>query len=66
MSEQPTDTDRGEPDRENQQATARGSESLASAPAKRPVCDLCGALMVERHCKLICSRCGYIRDCSDP
>jgi hypothetical protein len=31
-----------------------------------PVCDLCGAIMVERHCKLICMHCGYQRDCSDP
>lgn len=29
-------------------------------------CDLCGAPMLERHCKLICVRCGYQRDCSDP
>lgn len=30
------------------------------------VCDLCGARMVERHCKLVCTTCGYQRDCSDP
>jgi len=30
------------------------------------VCDLCGAGMVERHCKLVCTSCGYQRDCSDP
>ena len=29
-------------------------------------CDLCGAVMVDLHCKLICERCGYKRDCSDP
>jgi len=29
-------------------------------------CDLCGAPMYERHCRLICARCGYQRDCSDP
>ncbi|MGD8321801.1 MAG: gamma carbonic anhydrase family protein [Gemmatimonadota bacterium] len=30
------------------------------------LCDLCGAPMLDRHCKLVCTRCGYQRDCSDP
>jgi rubrerythrin len=30
------------------------------------VCDVCGAEMMEIHCKIICPRCGFIRDCSDP
>ena len=29
-------------------------------------CDLCGGPMLDRHCKLLCLRCGYQRDCSDP
>ena len=29
-------------------------------------CDLCGALMLNLHCKLVCTHCGYKRDCSDP
>ena len=29
-------------------------------------CDLCGAPMLNRHCKLQCLQCGYQRDCSDP
>jgi hypothetical protein len=29
-------------------------------------CDLCGAAMIEVHCKLVCGACGYVRDCSDP
>ena len=29
-------------------------------------CDLCGAEMVERKCKIRCLNCGYTRDCSDP
>lgn len=29
-------------------------------------CDLCGNAMLNLHCKLICERCGYKRDCSDP
>lgn len=31
-----------------------------------PRCDLCGAPMKEWHCRLICTACGYQRDCSDP
>ncbi len=30
------------------------------------VCDLCGTSMLDRHCKLVCQGCGYVRDCSDP
>lgn len=29
-------------------------------------CDLCGSVMLNLHCKLICEQCGYKRDCSDP
>ncbi|HSJ26064.1 MAG TPA: hypothetical protein VK929_15405 [Longimicrobiales bacterium] len=29
-------------------------------------CDLCGAPMEEWHCRIICTFCGYQRDCSDP
>ncbi len=31
-----------------------------------PVCEVCGAVMYDRHCKIVCPRCGYLRDCSDP
>jgi hypothetical protein len=34
---------------------------------KRSVrCDVCGAPMREFNCELICTKCGYRRDCSDP
>lgn len=40
----------------------------ASVPPEQQVffCDLCGTQMLNLHCKLICERCGYKRDCSDP
>ncbi len=41
-----------------------GSHPPSSEPAYR--CDLCGAPMLDRHCKLLCLSCGYQRDCSDP
>lgn len=29
-------------------------------------CELCGQPMYDRHCKIACPNCGYLRDCSDP
>jgi hypothetical protein len=29
-------------------------------------CERCGAVMQDRHCKIVCPGCGYKRDCSDP
>ena len=29
-------------------------------------CTRCGEGMYESHCKIICPRCGYFRDCTDP
>ncbi|MBI2321497.1 MAG: hypothetical protein HYU88_05265 [Chloroflexi bacterium] len=37
------------------------------APAEAVyLCDRCGAVLQEVHCKLMCTRCGMMRDCSDP
>jgi hypothetical protein len=39
------------------------------APGSMPPgvhCDICGAPMYERHCRIICPQCGYQRDCTDP
>jgi hypothetical protein len=30
------------------------------------MCWVCGAPIVEVHCKLVCRNCGFTRDCSDP
>lgn len=29
-------------------------------------CWICGGLTSKRHCKIVCQRCGFMRDCSDP
>ncbi|HWK89391.1 MAG TPA: hypothetical protein VNP72_05325 [Longimicrobium sp.] len=29
-------------------------------------CELCGTVMYDHHCKIVCPNCGYKRDCSDP
>jgi hypothetical protein len=43
----------------------RGSGAEQEARAEHR-CDLCGAPMIEWHCRIICTFCGYQRDCSDP
>ncbi|MFQ5521937.1 MAG: hypothetical protein ACE5FK_11095 [Candidatus Methylomirabilia bacterium] len=35
-------------------------------PEGLQICEGCGEPMQEIHCKIICPRCGYTRDCSDP
>ncbi len=32
---------------------------------RKYVCDRCGAEMLERNCKVVCSNCGNRFDCSD-
>lgn len=48
--------------------SARPGEARRAGTEERPryVCDLCGNVMLDLHCKLVCERCGYKRDCSDP
>ncbi len=29
-------------------------------------CELCGCAQLDRHCKVVCPNCGFMRDCSDP
>ncbi|HSU17555.1 hypothetical protein [Longimicrobium sp.] len=33
---------------------------------KEHVCELCGTVMYDHNCKIVCPNCGYKRDCSDP
>jgi len=28
-------------------------------------CDICGAPMIQIRCELLCTNCGYRRDCTD-
>ncbi|MBB4639069.1 hypothetical protein [Longimicrobium terrae] len=50
-----------------------GAAEEARAPlfVKREIpsvheCELCGTVMFDHNCKIICPNCGYKRDCSDP
>jgi hypothetical protein len=29
-------------------------------------CEICGSPVNQHHCKIVCSNCGAMRDCSDP
>lgn len=58
------------------------AESVPPAPARPPLpqgspyryreipaqhtCELCGTVMYDHNCKIVCPNCGYKRDCSDP
>jgi hypothetical protein len=42
------------------------ADDQGSGSIDEPRCDLCGAPMHEWHCRIICTFCGYQRDCSDP
>ena len=41
------------------------TREAGSAPPDK-VCELCGWPVLDRHCKVLCLNCGYVRDCSDP
>lgn len=57
----------GSPDApESGPAPDRAGETPPASAGSLWVCDLCGGPMLERHCRLVCTRCGYQRDCSDP
>jgi hypothetical protein len=46
----------------------RDDYSMSDPRASEPfhTCNVCGERMREIHCKIVCPRCGYTRDCSDP
>lgn len=42
------------------------SEGVGRPDPSGPSCELCGGPTTEVHCKIICLKCGFKRDCSDP
>lgn len=52
--------------RDRDEESVRGPSKVDAPGARTYLCDLCGAPMLDLHCKLVCRRCGYRRDCSDP
>ena len=63
----PVSSGRGSVDGETAESALDGSDLRSQANQAHVYhCDLCGHAMLDLHCKLICKRCGYKRDCSDP
>lgn len=40
--------------------------SFPASGAEDLTCEICGAQMTQRQCKITCPNCGFTRDCSDP
>ncbi|MSR46706.1 MAG: hypothetical protein EXS13_06535 [Planctomycetes bacterium] len=59
----------GEPSRAADAAdferAAAGSLGRRFAPPEGR-CEICGFSQLDRHCKVVCPHCGFVRDCSDP
>ncbi|MGQ0815290.1 MAG: HVO_2523 family zinc finger protein [Gemmatimonadota bacterium] len=53
-------------DKRSEQARENGPDDALLQSIIKPKCDLCGSLMLEVHCRMMCPMCGYQRDCSDP
>ena len=51
---------------EREASVAVQQTDFASATRIIWECDVCGTLMLDLHCKLRCTNCGFMRDCSDP
>ncbi|HYM39342.1 MAG TPA: hypothetical protein VEY12_04235 [Thermoplasmata archaeon] len=49
----------------NRAKRAGPKPTIGPRPTLAP-CDVCGGPTYELQCKIICHRCGYTRDCSDP
>jgi hypothetical protein len=52
-------------DEEYNATSPAGSFPAGTTPEDR-VCWVCGGATAYRHCKIICTVCGFTRDCSDP
>ena len=59
----PRRRDEGVPPLGEQELSARGTGPRG---VTQPLCDICGHPLAQRNCKLICTNCGFRRDCSDP
>jgi hypothetical protein len=45
---------------------ADAQPALSLPRADDAECWVCGAVVVDVHCKIVCRNCGFTRDCSDP
>ena len=66
-----TRAESGEPERDAASPgplpqSGAGPKFPAGTTAEDRVCWVCGGATLYRHCRIVCSNCGFTRDCSDP
>jgi 8-oxo-dGTP diphosphatase len=54
------------PAREDTGIVGRSWDAYGRRGDDDPTCWLCAGSVLKRHCKIICTVCGFTRDCSDP
>ncbi len=52
--------------REHPDLISEASQLQLLLELEAEICDRCGHVLVDIHCRLRCFNCGYERDCSDP
>ncbi len=55
-----------EPDLKPPARPPRPSTDAAAEDDDDRSCWICAGPVLKRHCKIVCPRCGFMRDCSDP
>jgi rubrerythrin len=58
----PKSADRADKAGKRRAAAAKGRSEAPTTST----CDVCGTEAREIHCRLVCPKCGAMRDCSDP
>jgi len=54
-----------EPEQDHLEPLEKPLKTTSGGSEKIFICDLCGSIMEERQCKIICPNCGNRFDCSD-
>ncbi len=44
---------------------AKNAGKAAAALHEPERCERCGTVVIETYCKVLCTNCGYMRDCND-
>lgn len=63
-----SDDERGKEKSSNSRMETRPPTPFEPAYRKEDdtYCWICNGPVIKRHCKIVCTVCGFMRDCSDP